>query len=122
MFDHIQLSVKDVSASKRFYAAALGPLGLTVQYDKDATVGIGAKGAAIPGLWLSQGKAPGKAHVALAAQNRAAVDAFYKAAVSSGGKDNGAPGIRSDYHANYYGAFVFDPDGNNVEAVCHQPA
>lgn len=121
MFDHIQLHVKDVAASKRFYAAALAPLGLSVQYDKDGMVGIGAKGAAIPGLWLGNGKSPGKAHVALAAANRAAVDAFHKAALSAGGKDNGAPGLRADYHLNYYGAFVFDPDGNNVEAVCHKP-
>jgi catechol 2,3-dioxygenase-like lactoylglutathione lyase family enzyme len=122
MFDHIQITVKDVAASKRFYASALAPLGLSVKYDKDATVGIGGDGMTIPGLWLNKGTPPGKTHVALAAPNRTAVDAFHKAALASGGKDNGAPGVRADYHANYYGAFVIDPDGNNVEAVCHKPA
>lgn len=122
MFDHIQLVVKDLKASKRFYATALAPLGLSVKYDKDAMVGIGGEGGAIPGLWLGEGEARGKTHIALSARNHSEVDAFHKAALSAGGRDNGAPGLRPDYHKHYYGAFVIDPDGNNVEAVCHKPA
>lgn len=120
MLDHIQITVKNVAASKRFYASALAPLGLTVQYDQDPVVGIGSQEARIPALWLNQGDAQGTAHVALAAPNRAAVDAFHRAALSAGGRDNGAPGLRPDYHATYYAAFVIDPDGNNLEAVCHR--
>jgi catechol 2,3-dioxygenase-like lactoylglutathione lyase family enzyme len=122
MLDHIQVTVKNIAKSKQFYAAALQPLGYTVQYDKAATIGIGAKSAKIPALWLNEGDAKGATHVALVAPNRAAVDAFHKAAVSAGGRDNGPAGLRADYHAAYYAAFVIDPDGNNVEAVCHQPA
>lgn len=118
MFDHFGIKVKDLAASKRFYSAALATLGHGVQYEGGGQVGIGPKGA--PALWLSAGPAQGSAHIALRADNRAAVDAFYQAAVAAGGKDNGAPGLRPDYHKNYYGAFVIDPDGNNVEAVCHK--
>ena len=117
MFDHFGIKVQDVSKSKQFYVSALAPLGHAVQYDGGGHVGIGPKGA--PALWLSAGPVPGTAHIALKAANRAGVDAFYKAALAAGGKDNGAPGLRPNYHKNYYGAFVLDPDGNNVEAVCH---
>ena len=118
MFDHIQVKVKDLKSSKRFYTAALAPLGFTVQYEGGGAVGFGPKGA--PALWLGEGEPRGSVHIAFAAKDRAAVKAFHAAAVPAGGKDNGAPGLRSDYHANYYAAFVKDPDGNNVEAVCHK--
>jgi len=122
MLDHIQITVKNMSKSKQFYAAALAPLGYSVQYDKTPMVGIGAEGARIPALWLNEGDAKGTTHVALMAPNRKAVDAFFKAAVSAGGRDNGPAGLRPDYHPTYYAAFVIDPDGNNVEAVCHELA
>jgi catechol 2,3-dioxygenase-like lactoylglutathione lyase family enzyme len=119
MFDHFGIKVQDLTQSKRFYTGALAPLGHAVQYEDAATVGIGPKGA--PALWLSAGDARTPAHIALSAANRAAVNGFHKAALAAGGKDNGAPGLRPAYHKNYYGAFVLDPDGNNVEAVCHRP-
>lgn len=118
MFDHVGLRVKDLDSSKRFYTAALAPLGLSVQYEDTAFVGFGPKGA--PALWLMSKSEKGGAHVALAAKDRAAVNAFYAAAIEAGGKDNGKPGLRTEYSPNYYGAFVTDPDGNNVEAVCHK--
>ena len=118
MFDHIQLKVKDLKASKRFYAAALAPLGFTVEYDDDGIVALGPKGA--PALCLAEGESRGPVHIAFAAKDRASVRAFYAAAVPAGGTDNGKPGLRPKYHANYYGGFVKDPDGNNIEAVCHQ--
>jgi catechol 2,3-dioxygenase-like lactoylglutathione lyase family enzyme len=118
MWDHVGLKVKNLGASKRFYAAALAPLGYTVQYEDAASVGIGPKGA--PALWLSEGQAKSAAHLAFSAPDRGAVDAFHSAALPAGGKDNGVPGLRPQYHANYFGAFVTDPDGNNVEAVCHK--
>jgi catechol 2,3-dioxygenase-like lactoylglutathione lyase family enzyme len=117
MFDHIQLKVKDLESSKRFYTAALAPLGFTLDYDDDGLVGFGPKGS--PALWLREGEAGGPLHIAFVAQNRTAVRAFYTAALPAGGRDNGGPGLRSQYHANYYGGFVKDPDGNNIEAVCH---
>ena len=117
MFDHVMLKVKDLKASKRFYTAALAPLGFTVQYEDDGVVGFGPKDA--PGLWLAQGASAGPVHVAFAAKDRASVRAFYTAALPAGGKDNGAPGLRPQYHANYYGGFAKDPDDNNIEAVCH---
>jgi predicted lactoylglutathione lyase len=112
------LKVKDVNASKRFYTAALGPLGFSVQYDADGVVGFGPKDA--PALWLEGGESRGPVHLAFQAKNRAAVQKFYDAALPAGGKDNGKPGLRPQYHANYYGGFVKDPDGNNIEAVSHQ--
>jgi catechol 2,3-dioxygenase-like lactoylglutathione lyase family enzyme len=112
MYDHIGLKVKDIDASTRFYEAALAPLGFV----RDGT-GFGPKGA--PALWLYEGgHAKSGTHVAFAAKNRAAVDRFHAAGVKAGGKDNGAPGLRADYSPNYYAAFLVDPDGNNVEAVC----
>jgi catechol 2,3-dioxygenase-like lactoylglutathione lyase family enzyme len=118
MFDHIQLKVKDLKSSKRFYTAALAPLGFSVQYEDDGVIGFGPKGA--PALWLGQGESRGPVHIAFAAKDRAAVRAFYAAALPAGGKDNGKPGLRPAYHPNYYGGFVKDPDGNNIEAVSHQ--
>ena len=119
MFDHIMVKVKDLNSSKRFYSAALAPLGFSVQYDADGIVVFGPKDA--PALCLAKGEPTGPVHVAFVAKNRAAVKAFYDAALPAGGKDNGKPGLRPQYHANYYGGFVKDPDGNNIEAVCHRP-
>ena len=112
MYDHIGLKVKDIEASARFYEAVLAPLGFV----RDGS-GFGPKGA--PALWLYEGggKSAGT-HVAFAAKDRAAVDRFHEAGVKSGGTDNGAPGLRADYSPSYYAAFLVDPDGNNVEAVC----
>ena len=118
MFDHIMLKVKDLKASKRFYTAALAPLGFAAEYEGDGVLGFGPKGA--PALWLSAGESHGPVHIAFAAKDRAAVRSFYTAALPAGGKDNGKPGLRPQYHANYYGGFVKDPDGNNIEAVSHQ--
>jgi catechol 2,3-dioxygenase-like lactoylglutathione lyase family enzyme len=118
MFDHIMLKVKDLKASKRFYTAALAPLGFQVEYEGDGMVGFGPKGA--PALWLAEGAPNGPVHVAFVAKTRDAVKDFYTAALPAGGKDNGKPGLRPQYSANYYGGFVKDPDGNNVEAVCHK--
>ena len=112
MYDHIGLKVKDIDASIRFYEAALAPLGFV----RDGS-GFGPKGA--PGLWLYEGGGKSAStHVAFKAKDHGAVDRFYKAGVSAGGKDNGAPGLRADYSPTYYAAFLIDPDGNNVEAVC----
>jgi catechol 2,3-dioxygenase-like lactoylglutathione lyase family enzyme len=126
--DHISLSVTDFGAAKAFYAAALKPLGIGVimELPKGATgnvdaAGLGADGK--PFFWLAgAGKTTPAMHIAFAASSRADVDAFHAAAIAAGGRDNGPPGIRAHYHPAYYGAFVLDPDGNNVEAVCHKPA
>ena len=114
MYDHIGLKVKDVDASARFYEAALAPLGFV----RDGT-GFGPKGA--PALWLyasASGRTDGGTHVAFQAKNRAAVDEFHKAGVAAGARDHGKPGLREDYSPTYYAAFLIDPDGNNIEAVC----
>jgi catechol 2,3-dioxygenase-like lactoylglutathione lyase family enzyme len=128
MLDHIGLSVADFARSKAFYEAALKPLGLSLimaipaeETGDDAHAGFGAAGN--PFFWIGTGARPrGGTHVALTADTRAEVDAFHRAALAAGGRDNGAPGLRPHYHADYYGAFVLDPDGNNIEAVCHKPA
>ncbi len=119
MIDHFTVKVRDYARSKDFYLKALKPLGyeLIMEFEKTSG-GLGAKGK--PDLWLAQD--PGNVspfHFAFAAKERKTVDAFYQAAIAAGGKDNGKPGLRKDYHPNYYGAFVIDPDGHNVEAVCH---
>src|SRR5262245_53407777 len=125
--DHIGLSVSDFAAAKAFYSAALSPLGITLQMEvaKEAAGGFDAAGfgtAGKPFFWVAgAGKTTPGAHIAFGAGSRAEVDAFYKAAIAAGGKDNGAPGIRAHYHPTYYGAFVLDADGNNIEAVCHKP-
>jgi catechol 2,3-dioxygenase-like lactoylglutathione lyase family enzyme len=127
MLDHIGLTVLDFARSRAFYVAALAPLGYAAVMDvtKDQTggyegTGFGADGK--PSLWIGNGpRASGPIHVALVAKSRGDVDRFYAAAIAAGGRDNGPPGIREHYHPNYYGAFVFDLDGNNVEAVCHLP-
>lgn len=126
MLDHTGINVGDIERSKAFYRAALAPLGFRITKDFGAACGFGvADGygkSPDPGgdFWIAQGEPQvPRVHVAFSAASRAAVDAFHKAALAAGGKDNGAPGLRPRYHPNYYGAFVFDPDGYNIEAVCH---
>lgn len=118
MIDHLTLHVSDLARSRAFYEAALAPLGYSALMAFPGAVGMGANGK--PDLWLAQG-ALTPFHLAIAAPNRAAVDAFYQAAMAAGAQDNGAPGPRPQYHPGYYGAFVIDPDGYNLEAVCHRP-
>ena len=119
--DHVGLAVGEIERSRRFYATALRPLGLgiVVEFGDPPVLGIGLP--AMPQLWLHQGLPSAPVHVAFHAVDRAAVDAFHAAAIAAGGRDNGAPGLRPHYHPSYYGAFVLDLDGNNVEAVCHTP-
>lgn len=126
MIDHIGFSVSDYARAKAFYLKALAPLGYTLVMEVGQTAndygaaGFGADGK--PDFWIGgEGKIDKPIHVAFAAADRATVNAFYKAAIAAGGKDNGAPGLRPHYHPNYYGAFVRDPDGHNIEAVCHRP-
>ncbi|NGN40704.1 VOC family protein [Mesorhizobium sp. CGMCC 1.15528] len=126
MIDHLGISVSNFDASKTFYDQAFAPLGASLLYvvPPEYTGGkkVGGYGRERPVFWLHEASptGPGR-HYAFTARSRAEVDAFHKAALAAGGKDNGAPGLRPHYHADYYGAFVFDPDGNNVEAVCHAP-
>jgi len=120
MLDHIGFKVRNVEASRRFYAAALAPLGVETAMEWAGHVGMGREGK--PQLWFSQGDPPASPlHLAFTARNRAEVDAFHAAALKAGARDNGAPGLRPHYHPNYYGAFAIDPDGHNIEAVCHSP-
>ena len=120
-FDHIGVSVTDFEKSKAFYAQALAPLGIGVVMEGPGWAMVGRPGK--PEFWFgAHGNPPGPIHIAFAAANRAEVRAFHEAAIAAGGRDNGGPGIRAQYHPNYYGAFVLDPDGHNVEAVCHLPA
>lgn len=121
MIDHVGLNVSDHARSKGFYERALAPIGYEVVMDFPGEAsGFGADGS--PDFWLVRRDPVGFAHVAFAASDRAAVDAFYAAALEAGGADNGPPGLRPHYHEHYYAAFVHDPDGNNVEVVCHTPA
>lgn len=128
MIDHTGIDVSDPHKSRTFYERALAPLGYAVlmqvpiEYTKGAVV-LGLGVAPKPDFWLHEGspQTP-RIHIAFRAKTRAEVDAFYRAALEAGGTDNGPPGPRPHYHANYYGAFVLDPDGHNVEAVCHEPA
>ena len=126
MIDHTGISVVDFDKAKAFYDKALAPLGASLLYivppEYTDGVKVGGYGRERPQFWLHETKTatPGR-HYAFTAGSHADVDAFYAAAIAAGGKDNGAPGPRPHYHANYYGAFVFDPDGNNIEAVCHRP-
>jgi catechol 2,3-dioxygenase-like lactoylglutathione lyase family enzyme len=119
MYDHIGLKVKDVDASVRFYENALKAFGYVLCSRDESGAGFGPRGE--PALWLYfQGKGPAGpgTHVAFRAADRAAVDRFYEGGLAGGGRDNGRPGLRVDYSPTYYAAFLFDPDGNNVEAVC----
>ena len=120
MFDHIGLKVNDVRVSARFYTAALEPLGLVPGPADETSASFGIPGA--PALWLGSGSAREGIHVAFAASTRAAVEAFHARGLAAGGRDNGWPGQRPDYGDNYFAAFLIDPDGNNVEAVCHAAA
>ena len=125
MFDHIGITVSDPRHSRAFYAKALAPLGYAPVMDltREQTGGYEGTGFGKDGrpmFWIGDGQTrSGPTHVAFTAASRADVDRFYAAAIAAGGRDNGAPGPRPHYHANYYGAFVRDPDGNNIEAVCH---
>ncbi len=119
MFDHVGFGVSNLAECKAFFLQALAPLKVALVMEGPNGVGIGQNNK--PSLWLheAQGR-PSPLHIAFVAASRAEVDAFYKAALAAGGKDNGAPGLRPHYHPNYYGAFVIGPDGHNVEAVCHK--
>ena len=127
MIDHIGFAVCNIERSKTFYVNALQPLGIGIvmevkaeQTGADAHAGFGKDNKAF--FWIGGGQKPkGGTHLAFTAPTRADVDSFYRAALAAGGRDNGAPGLRPHYHPNHYGAFVLDPDGNNVEAVCRQP-
>lgn len=118
MYDHIGLKVKDLDASVRFYTAALAALGHVLASRDDSGAGIGPKGE--PALWLYAVKtsAGSSVHVAFRAADRKSVDRFHQGGLEAGGRDNGRPGLRADYSPSYYAAFLVDPDGNNVEAVC----
>jgi catechol 2,3-dioxygenase-like lactoylglutathione lyase family enzyme len=118
MIDHVSLRVSDFARSKAFYSDALRPLGYEVVMEFDSVAGFGAQGK--PDFWIAEGEPRAPIHVAFASPDRATVDAFHEAALAAGAKDNGPPGVRPHYHEQYYGAFVHDPDGNNVEAVCHR--
>lgn len=127
MIDHTGVAVSDFERSKAFYRTALAPLGYALLMELPAAVTQSADVAGFgeppkPDFWIHSGT-PNRppVHIAFRAATRAAVDAFYRAALSAGGRDNGPPGPRPHYHANYYGAFVLDPDGHNIEAVCHAP-
>jgi catechol 2,3-dioxygenase-like lactoylglutathione lyase family enzyme len=116
MYDHIGLKVKDLDTAVRFYKAALEPLGHVLASQEASYAGLGPRGA--PALWLYRDPPSSGVHVAFRASSRAAVDRFHAAGLAAGGCDNGKPGVRSDYSPAYYAAFLIDPDGNNVEAVC----
>lgn len=120
VIDHVTLNVRDVEASKAFYAAALRPLGYELTLDFVEGAGFGAEGK--PDFFLAQrGEPSAPVHVAFRSPDRKTVEAFFAAAIEAGGKDNGPPGIRRVYHEYYYGAYVLDIEGNNIEAVTHQP-
>jgi len=119
MLDHITLIITNYMRAREFYSKALAPLGYHEVMEFGSAAGFGE--ATKPDFWIASGKPGSISHVAFTAKDRDAVDAFYHAAIAAGGKDNGKPGIRKEYHPNYYGAFVFDPDGHNIEAVCHTP-
>ena len=126
MIDHTGISVKNFDASKAFYDKVMAAIGakliMMVPAEYTGGVKVGGYGREKPDFWLREDAdtGPGR-HYAFTARSRAEVDAFHKAAIAAGGRDNGKPGLRPHYHPDYYGAFVFDPDGNNVEAVCHAP-
>ncbi len=120
MIDHINLLVSDIERSKRFFQEALSPLGYELLMEHRIS-GAGFGQAGKPDFWIKQGVLSSAIHVAFASPDRATVDAFHDAAIAAGGRDNGLPGLRPEYHSTYYGAYVLDPDGNNIEAVCHRP-
>jgi len=120
ILDHIGLAVRDFARSSTFFRRSLAPLGIQTVLEGEGWAMLGKEGR--PEFWIGvHGIPPGPIHIAFAAENREQVRAFHRAALAAGGRDNGAPGIRAKYHPDYYGAFVFDPDGHNIEAVCHRP-
>src|ERR1700729_2003344 len=124
MLDHVGFAVADYGRSKAFYERALAPLGFTLLMEfSGAAAGFGKDDGGRPSFFIEAHGEPvrGRLHIAMQAESRAHVDAFHAAALEAGGIDNGAPGLRAVYHPDYYGAFVLDPDGNNIEAVCHLP-
>ncbi|MBO4122741.1 VOC family protein [Cupriavidus gilardii] len=122
MFDHLKFGVTDYAASKAFFLKALEPLGVTVASEGAPSYGIEICPPGKPSLCLFQtNEKPAHLHLAFKAETRQQVDAFYRAALQAGAKDNGAPGLRPHYHPNYYAAFVIGPDGHNIEVVCHKP-
>jgi catechol 2,3-dioxygenase-like lactoylglutathione lyase family enzyme len=119
MLDHLIIRVRDYAASRAFYERSLEPLGYRVIFEMDDACGFGILEK--PDFFIKQGEAfSPPVHIAFTSRDRGAVDAFHAAALAAGGTDNGAPGLRTHYHPNYYGAFVLDPDGHNIEAVCHR--
>ena len=121
MIDHFTLTVPDVAAARAFFEHALAPLGYSVQMEYEQFVGFGAKGK--PSFWIKPGPMPqSPMHIAFSASDRPRVDAFYAAALAAGGRDDGPPGLRADYHPHYYAAFVKDREGNNIEVVCYARA
>ena len=119
IIDHVGLAVSDYERSKEFYCKALAPLGIELVVEVQGWAGLGRAGK--PQFWFGTHSEPQRPlHIAFAAENREQVRAFYSAALAAGGSDNGPPGIREIYHPNYFGAFVIDPDGHNIEAVCHR--
>jgi catechol 2,3-dioxygenase-like lactoylglutathione lyase family enzyme len=121
MFDHVLFGVSDYAASKAFFLKALEPLGVAIVLEGPLGIELSAGGKS--SLCMRQtGEKPAYLHLAFTAENRGQVDAFHRAALEAGGRDNGAPGLRPQYHANYYAAFVIGPDGHNIEVVCHEPA
>jgi len=121
MFDHVKFGVSDYAASRAFFLKALAPLGAEIVGESDPSYGIeiGLPSKSSLCLFPTDEK-PAPLHIAFAADTRQQVDAFHRAALAAGGKDNGAPGLRPHYHANYYAAFIIGPDGHNIEAVCHR--
>lgn len=124
MFDHVKFGVRDYAASKAFYLQALAPLGVQAGGEGEPSYGIELfiDGQVATLCLFQTDEKPAHLHLAFVAQTRAQVDAFHRAALAAGGRDNGPPGLRPQYHANYYAAFVIDPDGHNIEAVCHAPS
>jgi catechol 2,3-dioxygenase-like lactoylglutathione lyase family enzyme len=120
MFDHVVFGVSNYAASKAFFLEALEPLGVVVVLEGPLGIEISADGKSSLCIYQTDEK-PARLHLAFTAKSREQVAAFYRAALQAGGKDNGAPGLRPQYHANYYAAFVIGPDGHNIEAVCHEP-
>jgi catechol 2,3-dioxygenase-like lactoylglutathione lyase family enzyme len=121
VLDHVGIRVSDFEQSKRFFAQALSPLGYELLMEPSVSAaGFGRQGK--PEFWIGQGDRGQPVHIAFAADDRARVDAFHEEALAAGGRNNGGPGLRPEYHQSFYAAFVFDPDGNNIEAVCHEPA
>jgi len=121
MFDHVVFGVSDYEASKAFFLKALEPLGVAVALEGPLGVELCPPEGKSSLCIFPTDEKPARLHLAFTAANRGQVDAFHRAALDAGGKDNGAPGLRPNYHANYYAAFVIGPDGHNVEVVCHEP-